>query len=60
MTEEEIPPPHVFDCGCMISSAIEEGQKVTKMAPCRMDCTTFAEFLRQANEAGMPPTYREA
>lgn len=56
----EIPPPYVFDCGCMISSAIENGEKVTKMAPCRMGCDTFALFLREAADQHKPVQYREA
>ena len=56
----EIPPPHVFECGCMISAALKNGNKVIKFSPCKPDCRILALVLEESADQGTPVIYREA
>lgn len=56
---EEIPPPHLFDCGCLLTQTVQAGEKIATLSPCRPGCNIPRMAIEEADDQGKPVRFEE-
>lgn len=58
MTDEPIPEPDLFDCGCFVTFQINDGVREAVVSRCCADCETYKAIISQGRAAGLPIEFR--
>lgn len=56
--EREILEQETVPCGCILGTALEDGEPTFFIRPCSLTCATYAYFLKASREQDKPLVMR--